>query len=142
MKKWMFLAAALLPASAANSQETVDHGMLGVKIGVSDFARTSAFYTALGMHEGVKYNDHETSLVWNSESRSPWVVMVRDDSGRFPKGGTFMVFNVSDMSAVLARLERAGFTIPTAPQRNPRYTVLMLKDPDGNQIELLSGLGG
>jgi catechol 2,3-dioxygenase-like lactoylglutathione lyase family enzyme len=132
------LALATAGASAATAQEAGMPSMPGVKLGVADFARTTAFYTALGMRAGTKYNDFEASLEWGAPSQGSRVIMVRADHWKLAKGGGFLMISVPDMAAAIARLTAAGFTGLGEPRSNPRYTVLMIKDPDGNQVELLA----
>ncbi|MFC3175309.1 VOC family protein [Novosphingobium bradum] len=110
--------------------------MVGVKIAVADMARTSAFYGALGMKPGLRYNDHETALTWGA-SPLPMVVMVRDDQHRMVRGGAFLMVSVADFDGTLARLAAAGFPASGKPLVTARFTQLMLTDPDGNRIELL-----
>lgn len=141
MHKSTIAAAALLAAAApAVAQGTGEASMPGVKINVADMARTTAFYTALGMKAGPRYNAHEAALEWSGPAQGSRVIMVHDETGRmsFASGGAFLMINVPDMTAALDRLKAAGFGPFGTPRVNPRFAVLMLKDPDGNQIELLS----
>jgi predicted enzyme related to lactoylglutathione lyase len=132
-------ALALLAAAPASAQQgfpTVAT-MAGVKIGVTDFERAIPFYTALGLHAGTKYNQHEMSLEWDSPSQGVRIIMVRADSGWVAKGGGFVMIAVPDMAATIARLGAAGFTGVGQPRAVPGSSMLMIKDPDGNQVELL-----
>jgi predicted enzyme related to lactoylglutathione lyase len=140
MRNWKIVAGALAlaAASAAGAQDVSMPSMPGIKLSSADFARTTAFYTALGMHSGTRYNDHETSLEWSAAGQGSRIIMVKDDKGRMVKGGAFLMISVPDMAAALKRLEAAGFTGLGQPRSNPHFTILMIKDPDGNQVELLS----
>lgn len=135
------IAAALLTFTAPALAQSADApSMPGVKLNVADMARTTAFYTALGMKPGPKYNAHEAALEWDGPAQGSRIIMVHDETGRlsFPSGGAFLMISAPDMKAALDRLKAAGFANLGEPRSNPRFTVLMLKDPDGNQIELLS----
>jgi predicted enzyme related to lactoylglutathione lyase len=63
--------------------------------------------------------------------------MVRDESGRMVRGGAFMVFKVSNLAATLERLGRAGFAGFASPRTRLGYAMLTIRDPDGNQVELI-----
>lgn len=117
-------------------------GLMGVKIASADFARTTAFYTALGMHAGTRYNDHETALEWTAPAQGVRLVMVRDDRHSLVRGGGFVVIAVPDLPAALARLGAAGFTGLGKPTVMPGFAMLVIKDPDGNQVELVSAAPG
>jgi predicted enzyme related to lactoylglutathione lyase len=139
--KRMILAAAMAlaaaaPAAAQQAFPSVPT-MAGVKIGVTDFERIIPFYTALGLHAGTKYNDHEMSLDWNSKDQGVRIIMVKADSGWMTKGGGFVMITTPDMMATIARLNAAGFKNLGTPRAAPGSSLLMLKDPDGNQVELL-----
>jgi predicted enzyme related to lactoylglutathione lyase len=142
MRGWTILAgAALLAVSPATMAQTAgEASMPGVKLYVADMQNTTAFYIALGMRAGIKYNDHESSLEWAAPTQGSRIIMVHDDSGKmsFPTGGAFLMISVPDMSAALGRLKAAGFSGFGTPMATPRAAILMLRDPDGNRIELLS----
>jgi catechol 2,3-dioxygenase-like lactoylglutathione lyase family enzyme len=127
---------AAMPAMAQPAMPSVPT-LVGVKIGVADFQRTIPFYTALGLHAGTRYNDHEMSLEWNGDDQGVRIIMVHDDKGRFARGGGFMMIAVPDMAATLARLGAAGFTGLGQPRAVSGASMLVVRDPDGNQVELL-----
>jgi predicted enzyme related to lactoylglutathione lyase len=128
--------AAAAPAAAQQAFPSVPT-MAGVKIGVSDFERVIPFYTALGLHAGTRYNEHEMSLDWDSKDQGVRIIMVKADSGWLARGGGFVMITTPDMAATIARLGAAGFKGLGAPRAAPGSSLLMLKDPDGNQVELL-----
>jgi catechol 2,3-dioxygenase-like lactoylglutathione lyase family enzyme len=143
MNSKIAMAAALALAGfqfapAAEAQSAAMTGMMGVKIASANFARTTAFYTALGMHSGTRYNDHETSLEWTSPAQGVRLVMVRDNQGSLIKGGAFVVIALLNLDAALARLGAAGFSGFDKPHIQPGFAMLVIKDPDGNQVELVS----
>jgi predicted enzyme related to lactoylglutathione lyase len=140
MNKLFGLAAAIALASPALAQQAPT-GLHGIKIAVADYERTTRFYSILGMTAGTKYNPREWELRWADPARGSVVIMVKDEGGRMaiPKGGAFMMISVADVPATVARLRAAGFAIAGEPRTTPRSTIMMLKDPDGNSIELLGG---
>jgi catechol 2,3-dioxygenase-like lactoylglutathione lyase family enzyme len=130
-------AAFLGVASAGHAQTSETAGMPAIKIAVADFVRTEAFYGALGMRLSARHNDHETSLTWNDPAQGSAIVMVRDSTGRFVRGGASIVIRVADMTAALNRLKAAGFAGFAGPRVRPGFTTLDIRDPDGNAIELI-----
>jgi len=131
---------ALTTISPARAQ-TVPTGLQAVKIAVSDYERATRFYSVLGMAAGAKYNAMEWALTWMAPATGPMIVMVNDPSGRIsvPKGGGFLMISVADVPTTVAKLKAAGFTVPGEPHVMPQATIMMIKDPDGNSIELVGG---
>lgn len=140
MNKMIGLAGALALAVAAPAfAQQMPTGMQGIKIAVADYERATRFYTILGMAAGAKYNELEWQLRWAEPARGAPVIMVRDPSGRIGvvKGGASLMISVADVPATVARLKAAGFAVPGDPHTTPQATIQMIKDPDGNSIELL-----
>lgn len=142
MKQLIALAAALavaFPVSVAAQQTPT--GLHGIKIAVADYDKTTQFYTILGMTAGTQYNPMERELRWAAPANGSTIIMVHDESGRIPvvRGGASLMISVADVPATVARLKAAGFAVPGEPRVTPRATIMMLKDPDGNSIELLGG---
>jgi predicted enzyme related to lactoylglutathione lyase len=132
------VTAAMALTAPANAQ-SMPTGMQGVKIAVEDYERATRFYEILGMTPGVQYNALEWQLRWAEPATGVPVIMVRDPSGRIKvaKGGAFLMISVADVAATVAKLKAAGFTVEGASHSVPQATIQMLKDPDGNTIELL-----
>jgi len=130
-------SAMLALAPVAYGQASELAGMPAIKLAVADFDRTTAFYGALGMRLSARHNDYETSLTWNDPGQGSAIVMVRDNTGRFIRGGASIVIRVADMMAALGGLKAAGFTGFAAPRVRPGFTTLDIRDPDGNAIELI-----
>lgn len=142
MRNWFVAAGALAVVVAAPAAaQTVETGLHAIKIAVQDPARTTAFYTVLGMTAGTRYNSHESELRWTGPAHGSGIIMVEDQAGRppLPKGGSLLMISVADVPATVARLRSAGFAIEGESKTTPRSTIMMLKDPDGNTIELLGG---
>jgi predicted enzyme related to lactoylglutathione lyase len=135
-------AAALALASPAVAQER-PLGLVGLKIAVADYERATRFYALLGMTAGASYNAMERELKWADPAKGVSIIMVRDSTGRIPmvKSGGFVMISVADVPATVARLKAAGFAVERKAMVTPRATIQMLKDPDGNTVELL-GPGG
>lgn len=140
MKRYLVLAAALAvmvsPPAFAQGRPT---GLHGVKIAVADYDRTTRFYAILGMVAGTRYNPHEWELRWADPAKGSVVIMVKEAGGALAPGGAFLMISVADVPATVARFKEAGFPVAGEPLTTPRSTIMMLKDPDGNSIELLGG---
>jgi predicted enzyme related to lactoylglutathione lyase len=132
-------AVALTTAAPAAMAQQVNNGMYGIKIAVKDFQKTIDFYSVLGMKMGPKHNAAEWELKWDNPSQGSNIIMVHDESGRMKMspGGAYMMMSVPDVKATVGKLKGAGYAGIGEPTVTPRATILMLKDPDGNQIELL-----
>lgn len=129
--------ATTAPAQPAPAQPVL--GLYAVKIAVKDFQKAIDFYGKLGMKPGTKYNAMEWELTWGAPGRGSSIVLVRDESGRMhvtPSGG-FLVVAVADVRATANALKAAGYAGIGTPAVTPMAAMLMLKDPDGNQIELV-----
>jgi predicted enzyme related to lactoylglutathione lyase len=140
MRSMVALAGALALASASPIMaQQVGSGMYGIKIAVKDFQKTIAFYSVLGMKMGPKHNAAEWELKWDNPAQGSNIIMVHDEGNRMNMvaGGAFMMISTPDMKATVARLKAGGYPGIGEPRATPRASILMLKDPDGNQIELL-----
>ena len=132
------LTATGLPALA---QDQFVPGLRSVKIAVDDFNKAIAFYTALGMKEGPTHSATAREVIWEGSTRNSSIMMVSPDyPGRdsLVRGGAYLMVTTPDVQAVADKLRDAGF----ADIGNPRamgsmVSILMLKDPDGNVIELM-----
>jgi predicted lactoylglutathione lyase len=130
------LLAAALPAVAADAAWT-GYGMIGSKIEVKDFDKSIAFYTKLGMKIGPKHNAAEQEL--NYGSTGPKLILVHDETGRIKLAGgkASLMMQVADVAETASQLKAAGYPNIGEPRSNKMYSVLMIKDPDGNDIEML-----
>jgi predicted enzyme related to lactoylglutathione lyase len=141
MNKLIAATAALLLAGSvpAAAQPVAPIGLYAVKIAVTDYARAIRFYSLLGMAAGTKYNASEWELRWVDPARGAVFIMVRDETGRFgvTKGGGFVVLSVADVAASGARLKAAGFTVAGEPHATQQGVFWVIKDPDGNSVELV-----
>lgn len=140
MKDLMALAGAftLVAMAPAQAQER-PIGMYGMKIGAQDFEKSVQFYTLLGMARGRKYGNNQ-ELHWDAPAKGSAILLVQRKLGE--SGGNYLMISVADVPATAARLKAAGFPVTGEPRTNPRATVLIVKDPDGNTVELMGGPGG
>lgn len=137
----LIAAAALMLASTlpATAQPVAPIGLYAVKIAVQDYDRAIRFYGVLGMTAGTKYNASEWELRWADPARGAVFIMVRDETGRFgvTKAGGFVVVSVADVAATGARLKAAGFAVTGEPHATQQGVFWVIKDPDGNSVELV-----
>jgi catechol 2,3-dioxygenase-like lactoylglutathione lyase family enzyme len=68
------------------------------------------------------------------------IYIVRNPAGRagIPAGGGFVMISVPSVRRAAAKLKAAGYSDIGEPRSNPRYSLLIVRDPDGNQVELIS----
>jgi predicted enzyme related to lactoylglutathione lyase len=122
------------PAPAAYS-------LMSVKISVSDFRRSTDFYAKyFGMKEGAQYNPAEKALDWPGPGQGSTIIMVHDQTGKL-KGpaSSWLMFRVPDAKKIAAELTAAGYKGVEPAQEIKAYdtVVVMARDPDGNQIEMM-----
>lgn len=134
---------ALAAAAPSLAQNQFGPGMRSVKIAVNDFQKSTAFYTALGMKPGPD-RGATRELVWEGTTQNSGIVMASPDYARNAKmtrGGTYLMIMSPDVKAVAAKLRAQGYPDVAEPRAmGTMATVLILRDPDGNQIELLGPL--
>jgi catechol 2,3-dioxygenase-like lactoylglutathione lyase family enzyme len=129
-----------LPASAADPSS---FRLAGVRIAVSDFDRSIAFYSRLGMTAGDRYNAREQQLKWNDGSHGSDIILYRDDGAgriKLTPGTASLAFWVPDMQATIRSLKAAGYTDISEPRDMKLFLIALARDPDGNSIELAQPL--
>ena len=136
---------ALAIASTTSGAIAADQIRLSsVKLGVGDFKRSIAFYTKyIGMSVGPQYIPAEQQLYWKESPRSPGIVLVHDDTGKLKlaPGGGWVVIQVPSIEKAAADFRAGGiqdfdkFSQPVSATVSVQ--VILVKDPDGNQLELL-----
>jgi catechol 2,3-dioxygenase-like lactoylglutathione lyase family enzyme len=131
------LALAVTPELAL-AQEARS-GVIGLKLGVTDFQRSADFYRHLGLEVGRKPNAIEWELRSASTQGGAVIYIVRSTNGasRIPAGGGFVMIGVRDVRATGLKLKQAGYTGIEEPRVTAMYATLIVRDPDGNQIEIL-----
>ena len=140
----LIAASAFLAAGTAVAADMAKPAitMVSVKIGVADFAKSTDFYTKyFGMKKGALYNPAEQGLDWADGSQNTNLILVHDSSGKLKltPGMAWLMFKVPDAKKIAKALTDAGFQGVEQPIEMPQYktVVIMARDPDGNQIEML-----
>ena len=138
------LCAALLMASAAFSQVTLN----SVRVGAKDTVALAKFYqAAFGMQEvnrieipggpEIFVNFGATADAAKANKGLPIVIMHRDsDATKDPIA--HVILNVTNMTATVAAIKAAGGTLDGEPRpfRNTGIVIGIATDPAGNRIEL------
>lgn len=146
MKRLFAVALAVaLSGPALADPAPPAYSLMSMKISVSDFARSTAFYSKyFGMKEGALYNPAEKALDWPEPGQGSNIIMVHDETGKL-KGpaSSWLMFRVPDAKKIAAELTAAGFKGVEPAQEMPQYktVIVMARDPDGNQIEMMQ-IGG
>jgi predicted enzyme related to lactoylglutathione lyase len=102
-------------------------------MGVSDFARSRAFYEQLGAHydhvepvDGIVYATlGGTRLIFEAGSGNP--------SG----SGAFLLFDVTDADSLHKELSEAGCAVEGPPKNEPWGRQFNVQDPDGHSIAFI-----
>ncbi len=131
------LALATVFTTAPVAAQNSDHRMR-VKIAVTDFKRSIEFYGILGMKPDFKHTEAQLELNWPGESSG--ILIVNDPGGKLGvvPAATYLMITVPDVKIVADQLRSAGFAGIGEPTNLGPAVLLRVKDPDGNQIELLS----
>lgn len=144
-KTAILICAALLFASAADAQVTLN----SVRIGAKDSVALAKFYqTAFGMQEVNRINAPSgpeifvnfgaTTDTAKANKGLPVVIMHRDsDAVKDPI--PHIIFNVTDMTSTVAAIKAAGGSMDGAPRPfgNTGIVIGIAIDPAGNRIELI-----
>jgi catechol 2,3-dioxygenase-like lactoylglutathione lyase family enzyme len=137
-------ALALMAVSgAAMSADAPPALLMSVKIGVSDFKKSTDFYVKyFGMKEGQHYNPAEKGLDWPTAGQGSNVVLVHDPSGKIIKldpGGGWLMLKVGDAKKIAKQMTDDGIKGVGAPIEIAQYqtVVVTAHDPDGNTVEML-----
>jgi predicted lactoylglutathione lyase len=137
---WALIVALGLGAgSSALAQGFTGYGIIGVRIAVKDTQKSEAFYTKLGMQVGRLYHSVQQEMTWPNPSQGPKVFLVHDESGqsKLLPGTASLMVQVPDVAAFAKDLKASGYPDVGEPKSTDQFVVLMIKDPDGNQIEVL-----
>ena len=141
----MTISAALLLASAAHAQVTLN----SVRIGAKDTAALAKFYqAAFGMQEvnrinapggpEVFVNFGATADAAKANKSEPIVIMHRD-SDDIKDPIAHVILNVKDMTATVAAIKSAGGSMAGDPRPfgNTGVVIGIAIDPAGNRLELI-----
>ena len=137
--------AIVLASTAAADPAPPAYSLMSVKISVSDFAKSTAFYTKyFGMKEGALYNPAEKALDWPGPGMGSTIIMVHDETGKLKGPPTsWLMFRVPDAKKIAAELTAAGIkgVEPAMEMKEYKTVIVMARDPDGNTIEMMQ-VGG
>ena len=135
----MLALAIALPAKADDQPGPA--GIIGVKIAVKDFQKTVDFYSKLGMKLGVKYRPWEQEMRAENGQGPRLILMLNDTAPeKREPGGTMLMIVVPNVQVTAKMLKDAGYPVAGEPHLTPRAAALVVKDPDGDDVELLSSL--
>src|SRR5438046_2546054 len=139
------VSAALLLASAAHAQVTLN----SVRIGAKDTVALAKFYqAAFGMQEvnrinaaggpEVFVNFGATAESAKANKSEPIVIMHRD-SDDLKDPIAHVILNVKDMTATVAAIKASGGSMAGDPRpfRNSGVVIGIAIDPAGNRLELI-----
>jgi predicted lactoylglutathione lyase len=110
-----------------------------VRIAVKDTEKAEAFYMKLGMQVGRLFHLGQQEMTWPKPSQGPKLILIHDESGqsKLVPGTASLMVQVPDVAAFAKDLKAAGYPDVGEPKSTELFVVLMVKDPDGNQIEVL-----
>ena len=145
MMKFLAMGALALAttAEAAMAADAPAVSLMSVKIGVSDFKKSTDFYVKyFGMKQGMKYNEAEQGLDWPTAGQGSNVILVHDPSGKIIKldpGGGWLMLKVGDAKKIAKEMTDDGIKGVGAPIEIAQYqtVVVTAHDPDGNTVEML-----
>ena len=129
--------------SAASAADAPPVSMMSVKIGVSDFQKSTDFYVKyFGMKQGMKFNAAEQGLDWPMPGQGSNLILVNDPTGKIIKlapGGGWVMLKVPDAKKIAKEMTDAGVKGVDAPIEIAQYqtVVVTAHDPDGNTVEML-----
>ena len=133
--------ALMALAGTARAADAPMASLMTVKIGVTDFQKSTDFYVRfLGMKAGAQYNPAEKALDWGTPGQGSNVILVSDPSGKIKlsPGGGWLLFKVPDARKIGTAMAAAGFKVDDAVEMKEMHsTIVNAYDPDGNDVELL-----
>jgi catechol 2,3-dioxygenase-like lactoylglutathione lyase family enzyme len=148
----ILLAMVAAPAGAAPgapaSAPAFTAALMAPVIRVADAEREKAFYRdvlgmTLAMERDIGGGKREHMLLFN-DPRQPGILLVSTSAGSAVagKGAARLILHVSNLDALTTRLDAAG--IAHGPIREPDkgFRVLLISDPEGNELELVQGAMG
>jgi catechol 2,3-dioxygenase-like lactoylglutathione lyase family enzyme len=116
--------------------------MMSVKIGVTDFQKSTDFYVKyFGMKAGAKYNEAEQGVDWPTGAQGSNLILVHDPSGKLKltPGEGWIMFKVPDAKKTAKAMIDAGIKGVETPIEMAAYHTIVVnaRDPDGNVVEML-----
>jgi catechol 2,3-dioxygenase-like lactoylglutathione lyase family enzyme len=130
-------AAVALPAQSADAPKPAT--IIGAKIVVTDVQKAEDFYSKLGLKLGVRYHGFEQEMHSENPQAPKLILIINSElpQKRTPGGSSLMIL-VPDVQATAKALKDAGYPGIGEPKVSAQATALIVKDPDGDEIELLS----
>ena len=119
----------LTPAAAAPAANPLGLEVRHIHIRVMDVARTKAFY-----HDKLGFpvtNETPTVVEFPGLWFGKWT-----GQGAIPTGGITIGLGTKSVDATYAALKKAGVDVPKPPEPSHGEFSVMLKDPDGYNIEV------
>lgn len=135
-----FCCVSLLGSvSALFAADQTGTAIIGAKIVVKDYQKAIDFYSKLGLKVGQKYNASELEML-SDNPQAPRLILIHDASGQMKRasGGSSLMMLVPDVKATAQALKEAGYPGIGEPKTTARSVGLVVKDPDGDEVELLS----
>src|ERR1700723_4274262 len=136
----LMTAALMVVAGAARAADAPTASLMTVKIGVTDFQKSTDFYVKfLGMKAGAQYNPAEKAVDWPTPGQGSNLILVSDPTGKIKlaPGGGWLLFKVPDARKIGKAMAAAGFKVDEAVEMKEMHsTVVNAFDPDGNDVEL------
>ena len=141
----MTLSAALLLASAAHAQVTLN----SVRIGAKDTVALAKFYQAAFAMQEVNRIDASggpevfvnfgASIDAAKANKSQPIVIMHRDSDEVKDPIAHVILNVKDMAATVAAIKAAGGSMAGDPRpfKNSGTMIGIAIDPAGNRLELI-----
>jgi catechol 2,3-dioxygenase-like lactoylglutathione lyase family enzyme len=144
------LAALATVAAAAETAPAIPPppaalGLMSATFAATDLDRSVAFYTkGLGLTlAGRIENPRATEIPLLFPAGGPTLLLIKAKETARPAEGAprigRVIVNVPDLQMLRARLEAAGYSLAQPVAENPQHHVLVavVKDPDGNELELV-----
>lgn len=137
-------------AAAWALQAGAETTVMAVRIGASDVAGLAKFYeTAFGLKEIDRVGNPPTEIIMRygatvAEAKagsSPEFLLQEREAGTTAGSMMHAIFRVSDIAAAVTAAKAAGAKmegdVATVPIGGAPIKIAMLRDPDGNAIELM-----
>lgn len=149
--RWMSAALAISmvsPASAEQAMPDFTAALMSVVIRTAEPQRELTFYRdALGMNLSMERDlgaKREHMLSFGGDPAQPGILLVSappaSGEGKVEgQGSTRIIMRISNLDALAARLDRAGFIHSPIHDVGQGFRVMNVSDPDQNSVELVQG---
>ncbi|MBV1686243.1 VOC family protein [Novosphingobium sp. G106] len=149
--RWMLAAVAISmvsPASAEQATPDFTAALMSVVIRTAEPQRELTFYRdTLGMRLSMERDlgaKHEHMLSFGGDAAQPGILLVSatpasGESKVKGQGSTRIILRISNLDALAARLDRAGFVHSPIHDVGQGFRVMTASDPDQNYLELVQG---